>query len=119
VLIGCYINGILYGDTSFTTSVLGDMENYRFHYRLEQNYPNPFNPTTTISYYIPKSGYVKIIVFDVRGRGIVIIVDKYHQAGNYKIVFDTEKYTGLASGVYFYRIFSDSYTETKKMIYLR
>ncbi|MDP1993695.1 MAG: T9SS type A sorting domain-containing protein, partial [Ignavibacteria bacterium] len=68
-------------------------------YQLIQNYPNPFNPTTTISYNLPKSGLVNLVIYEVLGKEIKRLVSEYKQAGSYKINFDA---SALASGVYFY-----------------
>jgi len=70
-------------------------------FSLSQNYPNPFNPGTTISYSLPKSGFVQLIVYDMLGRKITDLVNKKQSAGNYEIVFDASE---LSSGIYFYRI---------------
>jgi hypothetical protein len=68
---------------------------------LCQNYPNPYNPVTTISYYVPKDGYVNIYVYDVLGREISKLIDKSMNLGNYSINFDGSR---LASGTYYYKI---------------
>jgi len=85
-------------------------------YFLGQNYPNPFNPDTKISFGIPGSGVVKIKVFDVSGRIISVILDKYLTAGSYVVDFDGGNYS---SGIYFYKIENDNFIETKKMILLK
>ena len=118
-LVGCYIDGVLYGDTTFTINSIGKIENYTKTYRLEQNYPNPFNSSTTILYTIPMSGNVKIIVHDITGREVAVLTDEYHYSGNYKISFNASEFKALASGIYYYQIISNLYNETKKMIYLR
>ena len=81
-------------------------------YGLAQNYPNPFNPSTTIYYNIPKSGNVKIRVFDMLGREVSTLVNEYKMAGKHQVVFNDGS---LASGVYFYSIQVDNYTDVKKM----
>jgi len=84
---------------------------------LEQNYPNPFNPTTTITYSIPKKGYVSLKVYDVLGNEITTLVNDEKFAGNHKIEFDA---SNLASGIYLYTIqMGSEYSETKKMILIR
>lgn len=85
-------------------------------YKLSQNYPNPFNPSTLISYSIPQSGNVKIVVYDILGNEVDVLTNKYHSVGNYKITFTPKT---LSSGIYFYRLISKDLIETKKMIYLR
>lgn len=85
-------------------------------FTLKQNYPNPFNPLTKIQYSIPKSENVKIIVYDFLGREITTLVNEFQNTGNYEFVFDGN---GLASGVYFYKLISDSFKETKKMLLLK
>jgi len=85
-------------------------------YSLEQNYPNPFNPTTNIKFGLPKSGNVKLAVYDVLGNEVSVIVNEFMQAGNYTADFDASK---LSSGIYFYKLTSESFTETKKMILVK
>jgi hypothetical protein len=85
-------------------------------YNLFQNYPNPFNPSTTIRYSITNSELVRIKVYDILGREVRVLVNEFKQPGNYAIKFDA---TGLASGIYLYRIESGSFVQTKKMILLK
>jgi alpha-amylase len=83
---------------------------------LYQNYPNPFNPLTTISYQIKEQGLVQLKVYNSLGQEIVTLVNEVQSSGIYKSLFDA---SNLPSGVYFYRMISGSYSETKKMILLR
>jgi hypothetical protein len=83
---------------------------------LSQNYPNPFNPTTTINFSIPKSGFVTIKVYDVLGREVTTLVSQELSAGNYKQQWNANR---MPSGIYFYRLQSGSFTETKKLILLK
>jgi len=85
-------------------------------YDLFQNYPNPFNPTTTIRYSIITSDLVCIKVYDILGREVKTLVNEFKQAGTYDIQFDA---SGLASGIYLYRIESGSFIQAKKMILLK
>lgn len=85
---------------------------------LSQNYPNPFNPETVIHYSIPKSENVVIRVFDFLGKEVTTLVNKYTQAGNYKVTFNASSFT-LASGVYFYQISTPTTSIIKKMILLK
>ena len=70
-------------------------------YALSQNYPNPFNPSTTISYDIPSDGRASLKVYNYLGQEVALLVDQEQQAGRYQIRWDA---SGLASGVYFYRL---------------
>lgn len=89
-------------------------------FQLYQNYPNPFNPSTTISYSLPKSGFVQLKIYDVLGEEVAILVNEEKQIGKYKVEFNASSAQGgLSSGVYFYRLQSGSFTETKKLILLR
>jgi serine protease len=87
-------------------------------YVLFQNYPNPFNPETVISYTLPKSGFVSLKVYDILGREVATLVNEYQQPGNHYSSFSTLHYT-LSSGVYFYRISSGDFHQTKKMLILK
>jgi hypothetical protein len=85
-------------------------------YSLSQNYPNPFNPSTNIRYEIPKNGNVKIVVIDDLGREVETLVNENQTAGTYETTFNASQYP---SGVYLYRLISDNFNETKKMILLK
>lgn len=85
-------------------------------YKLSQNYPNPFNPTTVITYSIPKASNVTVKVYDMVGNEVMTIVNQYQAAGTYQGRVDA---SNLASGVYFYTIRTDNFTDTKKMILMK
>jgi hypothetical protein len=85
-------------------------------FALEQNYPNPFNPTTRIRFGIPVSGFVSLKVFDVLGREVATLVNEPKAAGKHTREFDA---SSLASGMYFYRLTSDGFTSTKRMLVLK
>jgi photosystem II stability/assembly factor-like uncharacterized protein len=85
-------------------------------YKLFQNYPNPFNPSTTISFSIPKSGLVKLIIYDVLGKKIKTLLNEIKTPGSYKTEFNAEE---LSSGIYFYKIQAGDFTETKKLILMK
>lgn len=90
-------------------------------FTLDQNYPNPFNPSTVISYTLPKQSRVQIKIFDVIGNEIRSLIDEEKSAGKYNILWDSRSNSGsrVSSGVYFYKIFADGFTETKKMILMK
>ncbi len=85
-------------------------------YKLEQNYPNPFNPVTSILYSIPEAGNVKLVVYDMLGREISTVVNEFRKPGSYTVSFDA---SGLASGVYLYKMTSGDFTDTKKMTLIK
>ena len=68
---------------------------------LAQNYPNPFNPTTVVSYQVPVVSHVDLRVFDLLGREVAVLVNESKTPGSYAVTFNA---SGLASGVYLYRI---------------
>ena len=85
-------------------------------FTLNQNYPNPFNPTTTISYFISKPATTSLKVYDILGKEVKTLVNEYQTIGSYKIELDA---SSLSSGVYFYKLQSGSFSNTRKMILLR
>ncbi len=85
-------------------------------FALDQNYPNPFNPSTTILFSIPQRGNVSLKIYDVLGNEVATLVNDEKPAGMYEVEFDASQ---LSSGVYFYRIITDSFIQTKKMILIR
>jgi hypothetical protein len=85
-------------------------------YSLDQNFPNPFNPVTTIKFSIANSGVVTLKVFDILGREVATLLNEEKPAGNYEVEFNASE---LASGIYFYKLQSGNYVETKKMILMK
>lgn len=85
-------------------------------FKLSQNYPNPFNPSTVIYYTVPKSGNVNISIYNSAGMLVKELVNGYNETGKYSVSFNG---TSLASGVYYYKMVSGSYTETRKMILVK
>lgn len=91
-------------------------DTFPLHFSIEQNYPNPFNPATTINYSVPKTSVVTLKVYDILGKEIAVLVNEEKAPGNYKIQFDGNV---LSSGVYFYRLQSDRFSQTKKLILMK
>lgn len=85
-------------------------------FTLEQNYPNPFNPSTTLRYSIPAAANTKLTVYDGTGREIAVLVNQWQSEGSHSIDFNG---SGLSSGIYFYRLNSGSFSQTKKLILLK
>ena len=85
-------------------------------YELAQNYPNPFNPSTTIKYELPQRAHVVLTVFNMLGQQVAVLQNGEQQAGYHEAVFDA---SGLASGVYLYRLTAGSYVETRKLVLVR
>lgn len=103
-----------------STSVENNVESLPLDYALIQNYPNPFNPETKIKYSIPSVGredfstnHVTLKVYDMLGREIQKLVNEEKAPGNYEVSFNG---SGLASGIYFYRLNAGNFSQTKKMI---
>ncbi|HRJ05608.1 MAG TPA: T9SS type A sorting domain-containing protein, partial [Ignavibacteria bacterium] len=86
------------------------------NFSLSQNYPNPFNPVTNIKFNLPKSGYVKLVVFDVMGREVATMLNENMNAGSYTADFDASQ---LSSGIYFYKLITADFTDTKKMMLVK
>jgi hypothetical protein len=85
-------------------------------YKLEQNYPNPFNPVTKISFDIPKSGFVTLKIYDVLGKEVAKLVNETKNAGSFIVDFDG---SAFSSGTYFYRLESNGFVSTKKMLLIK
>lgn len=81
-------------------------------YELKQNYPNPFNPSTKIKFALPQAEFVSVKVYDVLGNEVATLVNQELSSGSYEIQFNANS---LSSGVYFYKLITSNYTETKKM----
>ncbi|HUN64459.1 MAG TPA: T9SS type A sorting domain-containing protein [Bacteroidota bacterium] len=84
--------------------------------RLLQNFPNPFNPATTITFMIDRAGPVRLDIFDIRGDLVATPVEGFRPSGSYAVRFDAGR---LASGIYFYRLRTPQYNQTRKMLLLK
>lgn len=85
-------------------------------FALSQNYPNPFNPVTTIQFSLPKTADVKLAIYDAAGRLVDYLVNGSMESGNHRVQWNSANY---ASGVYFYRIYSEQFAASKKMLVLK
>jgi len=85
-------------------------------FHLYQNYPNPFNPTTMIEYQVPSTGHVNLRVYNVLGKEIATLVNAVVLAGYHEIEFSAND---LAGGIYFYRMETGSYRQTRKMLLVK
>lgn len=85
-------------------------------FMLYQNYPNPFNPATKIKYQLTRKSNISLKVFDIRGKEVTALVNEMQPAGTYEVTFDG---SSLNSGVYFYRLTSENFRETKKFILIK
>ncbi len=90
-------------------------------YQLYQNYPNPFNPATTIAYNLAEAGYAKITIYDVTGREIHKLVNKFQEAGHYEVEWTAHdgQDKSIAGGVYYYKLETPNFTQFRKMILLK
>ena len=108
--------GLTFSIDGLINSIEGDDSIIPDKYSLKQNFPNPFNPTTTISYSIKEPGMVVLNVYDILGNEVATLVNEEKAAGRYTLRFDAST---LASGLYFYRLQSGSFVQTRKMILLK
>ncbi len=116
VIVACWSGKVLKttnGGLTFTGQVGSEIPK---DFSLGQNYPNPFNPSTTIKFSLPKSEYVSVKVYDMKGSLVKVLVNEKFAAGSFEVSFGAE---GLSSGVYYYRMEAGSYSETKRMMYLK
>ena len=113
--MGAVINGIVYGDTTMDAieQLSGSVPMY---FKIYQNYPNPFNPISKIKFDIAKLGNVKLTIYDVLGREITNLVNERLQPGTYETEWDGSNYS---SGVYFYKLITPEFTQTRKMVLVK
>jgi flagellar hook assembly protein FlgD len=86
---------------------------------LSQNYPNPFNPVTNIKFTLKNDANVSLKVYDTSGKMVQTLMDGYKNAGQYSVSFDVSGRTNLSSGIYFYKLKTDSFEDTKKMTLIK
>lgn len=112
--IGSYQDSII----SFTLGTITGVTNNEIPLKtdLSQNYPNPFNPSTEIKYNIAKSGFVSLKVYDILGKEVSVLVNEIQKAGEYKVRYDA---SALTSGIYFYKITTNDYSDIKRMMFVK
>lgn len=85
-------------------------------YKLYSNFPNPFNPSTLIKFDIPKQSFTKLVVYDLLGREVAVLLNEQLNAGRYETTFDASQFS---SGMYFYKLETESFIDVKKMVLIK
>lgn len=113
-------SGQILGSGTFCGNPTGiesdDYNNLPTEFALGQNYPNPFNPTTKISWQLPVGSHQTLKVYDILGNEVVTLVNEYREAGRYEVEFNA---SGMASGIFMYKLQAGSFIETKKMTIIK
>ena len=113
---------IVSGDKNYVTITSEKiLENIPDKYFLSQNYPNPFNPKTKLDYELPKRSNIQILIYNVLGQQVKILINKEQNYGSHSIFWDGLDQLGneVSTGVYFARMTTSSFTQTKKMLLLK
>ena len=100
---------------NYATDVKDDLTSV-YEFNLAQNYPNPFNPSTKINYSLQAEGLVTLKVFNILGQEVATLINDFQTAGTHSVNFDASK---LSSGIYLYKIDSNGFTQTKKMMLIK
>lgn len=108
--------GVYRYDVNNITSVNNSDLEIPASFELRQNFPNPFNPSTSIEYRVSSISNVSLKVYDVLGKEVATLVNEEQSAGSYEVDFNA---SGLSSGMYFYKLQTDNFVETKKMLLLK
>lgn len=95
---------------------IGPVANIPYNYILKQNYPNPFNSHTVIEFSVPENSSVKIIIYDISGRKVEILTNQIYPPGKFSLKFKMNNYP---SGIYFYRMITDEFQDTKTLVLLK
>ena len=103
-------------DSGLVPTAIDKKKQILYSFQLKQNYPNPFNPSTVISYRLPRRAEVTVSVFDLQGRLVKILQNGMQTAGRHRLVFNAGN---LASGVYIYRLRTEQFSQSRKMLLLR
>jgi hypothetical protein len=120
-LKGCVINGMVYGDTGMVLGINKISSKVPENFSLFQNYPNPFNPVTKIQFAISSVRQrhafdVQLIIYDILGREVAVLVNEQLLPGTYEVEWDGTNYT---SGVYYYTLSFETFTQTKRMVLIK
>jgi len=106
---------------NYVTSITQTNEQVPDNFKIYQNYPNPFNPSTSIEYELPKNGFVKLFIYNIKGEEINSLVDSFQSAGRHRVVWNGKNMMGqdVSSGIYMYSVKFGNNLEVKKMIKLK
>ncbi len=115
-VIAATSNGLYKRPVSQLTGVAKTHNQLPEIYLLSQNYPNPFNPTTNIKFDIPKSSFIKIIIYNVQGKEITTLVNERLNAGSYEVNWNGGSFP---SGLYFYKLITAEFFDVKKMLMIK
>ncbi|MFW9769953.1 MAG: T9SS type A sorting domain-containing protein, partial [Candidatus Thorarchaeota archaeon] len=88
---------------------------------LSQNYPNPFNPATNIQFAVPREAHVTLVIYNVLGQRVTTLVDEIKSTGFHSVEWDGRDHAGkpVASGIYLYRIKTDKFIQSRRMVLLK
>jgi hypothetical protein len=115
-----HVDGIITKVIGIPVGVEDEVNSFPENYLLMQNYPNPFNPSTKIKYQIAEAGFVSLKVYDVLGNEVATLVNEEKEPGSHTVQFNTSSIKHFpSSGIYFYKLQTGSFVETKKMILLK
>ena len=103
-------------EASMLITGTGEVLSIPTHYSLAQNYPNPFNPSTKIEFSLPRATQATLSIYDLLGREVQTLLNKELAAGYHEITFDA---INLPSGIYFCRMESGDFNQTKKMVLMK
>jgi hypothetical protein len=119
--ITCSFSPFVITEPDYTGVADNDKGQLPTKYSLGQNYPNPFNPNTEIVFALPKTGQVRLTLYNIMGQKVVTLTDQRLEAGYHRVEWDGRNSDGLqvASGVYFYKLEVEDFTDTKKMLLLK
>jgi uncharacterized lipoprotein YddW (UPF0748 family) len=99
-----------------TPTLIVETDKFPKEYSLEQNYPNPFNPATKIRFSLPHSSFVTLKIYNLLGQEVETLINNYKNEGDYEISFDA---SDLAAGIYVYRLVTEKFSSSKKMVLLK
>jgi hypothetical protein len=108
--------GVTRSDRAAAAASLSGDDLLPAEFGLSQNYPNPFNPSTIITFALPTNADAKLVVYNMLGQEVETLIDNNLAAGEYEVEFNAGS---VASGVYFYRLTADTFSETRKMVLLK
>jgi len=121
VAVDRFVSALSNGNVVITKTGVHSQDEKTLSFHLYQNYPNPFNTSTTVKYSIPINGHVSVKIYNVLGRKVRTLVDRWQVAGLHRILWDGKDDLGVqtASGVYFYKIHFGEFVQIRKLLLVR